>query len=145
MPRGFSWVPKSMVISWAPWGQRFLRYSLGHFWGRVTQLGQAVNPKRFIKTSRMSLTNMMLMLSTREVEKSWYLRKFDLWPAITESNIDLGPIIIPPIARLVYSARAICWFFFREALRRFVWKRQGGSHPPPYTGEGGKTRFTGEG
>ena len=36
---------------------------------------------------------------------------------------------------------------FREALRRFVWKRQGGGGRtnPPYTGEGGKTRFTGEG
>ena len=34
---------------------------------------------------------------------------------------------------------------FREALRRFVWKRQGGSHPLHRAGEGGKTRFTGEG
>ena len=31
-----------------------------------------------------------------------------------------------------YSARAICWSF-RDALRRFVWKRQGGgrTNPPP--------------
>ena len=68
------------------------------------------------------------MPSTREVEKSWNLRKFDLWPAITGSNIDLGPKIIPPIAS---TRREQSAGIFREALRRFVWKRQGGVAPTP--------------
>ena len=68
------------------------------------------------------------MPSTREVEKSWNLRKFDLWPAITGSNIDLGPQIIPPIAS---TRREQSAGLFREALRRFVWKRQGGVAPTP--------------
>ena len=70
------------------------------------------------------------MPSTREVEKSWNLQKFDLWPAITGSNIDLGPKIIPPIAS---TRREQSAGLFREALRRFVWKRQGGggrTNPP---------------
>ena len=56
--------------------------------------------------------------------------KIDLWPAITGSNIDLGPKIIPPI---VSTRREQSAGLFREALRRFVWKRQGGggSHQPP--------------
>ena len=52
---------------------------------------------------------------------------------------------MPPIAS---TRREQSAGLFREALRRFVWKRQGGGRtnpPPPYTGEGGKTRFTGEG
>ena len=50
--------------------------------------------------------------------------------AITGSNIDLGPKIIPPTAS---TRRPQSAGLFREALRRFVWKRQGGSHPPPPT------------
>ena len=62
---------------------------------------------------------------------------------MTGSNIDLGPEIIPPIAS---TRREQSAGLFRDALRRFVWKRQGGGHTnPPYTGEGGETRFTGEG
>ena len=77
----------------------------------------------------MPLRWIVLMLSTREVEKSWILRKFDLWHAITGSNIDLGPKIIPPIAS---TRREQSAGLFREALRRFVWKRQGGrTNPPP--------------
>ena len=70
------------------------------------------------------------MPSTREVEKSWDLRKFDLSPAITGSNNDLGPKIIPPIAS---TRRKQSAGLFREALRRFIWKRQGGgrTNPPP--------------
>ena len=44
------------------------------------------------------------------------------------SNINLGPKIIPPIAS---TRRAQSAGLFREALRRFVWKRQGGRTPPP--------------
>ena len=80
---------------------------------------------------------------TRETKKSWNFLKFDLWPVITGSNIDLGPKITPPIASTRWAQSA---GLFREALRRFVWKRQGGrTPPPPYNGEGGKTPFTGEG
>ena len=56
------------------------------------------------------------------------------------SNIDLGPKIIPPIASI---RREQSVGLFREALRRFVWKRQGGGSHPPTPGR--KTRFTGEG
>ena len=92
----------------------------------------------------MPLRLILLEIWTRETEKSRNFRKFDLWPAITGSNIDLGPKIIPPIAS---TRRAQSAGLFREALRRFVWKRQGGgrTNPPPYTGEGGETPFTGEG
>ena len=85
-----------------------------------------------------------LEIWTRETKKSRNFRKFDLWPAITGSNIDIRPKTMPPIAS---TRRAQSAGLFREALRRFVWKRQGGSHQPPspYTGEGGKTPFTGEG
>ena len=67
------------------------------------------------------------MPSTRAVEKSWNFQKFDLWPAITGLNIDLSKII-PPIAS---TRREQSAGLFREALRRFVWKRQGGVAPPP--------------
>ena len=89
----------------------------------------------------MPLRSIFLEIWAREAKTSRNFRKFDLWPAITGSNINLGPKIIPPIAstRRAQSAGLFC-----EALRRFVWKRQGGV-APPYTGEGGKTRFTGEG
>ena len=92
----------------------------------------------------MPLLSMVLEIWTHETKKSRNFRKFDLWPAITGSNI-VPPKIIPPIAS---TRRAQSAGLFREALRRFVWKRRGGSHqptPPPYTGEGGKTPFTGEG
>ena len=58
-----------------------------------------------------------------ETKKSRNFRKFDLWPAITGSNIDLGPKIIPPLAR---TRRAQSAGLFREALWRFFWKSQGG-------------------
>ena len=56
-------------------------------------------------------------------------------------NIDLGPK--NNTTNREYSASAICWSFPRSSttLRLEMPK---GSHPP-YTGEGGKTPFTGEG
>ena len=45
----------------------------------------------------MPLRQIVLLIWTRKVENHSF-RKFDLWPAITGSNIDLGPKIIPPIA-----------------------------------------------
>ena len=76
----------------------------------------------------MPLRSIVLEIWTRETKKSRNFRKFDLWPDITGSNIDLGPKIIPPIAS---TWRAQSVGYFREALRRFVWKRQGGSQQPP--------------
>ena len=78
----------------------------------------------------MPLRSIVLEICTRETKQSWNFRKFDLWPVITGSNIDLGPKIIPPIAS---TRREQSAGLFREALRRLVWKRQGGSHPPPPT------------
>ena len=75
----------------------------------------------------MPLRSTALEIWTRETKKSLDFRKFDLWPANTGSNIDQGPKIIPPIAS---TRRAQSSGLFREALRRFVWKRQGGSHSP---------------
>ena len=93
----------------------------------------------------MPLRKIVLMPSTREVEKWWNLRKFDLWPAITGSNIDLGPK--NNNTNREYSARAICWSFPRSSTTLRLETPRGGSHqpPPPYTGEGGETPFTGEG
>ena len=90
----------------------------------------------------MPLGSIFLEIRTRELEKSRNFRKFDFWPAITGSNIDLGPKIIPPI---VSTRREKSAGLFREALRCFVWKRQGrGSHQPSPT-EGGETPYPGEG
>ena len=76
----------------------------------------------------MPLRSIVLEIWTRKTKKSWNFRKFDLWPVITGSNMDLGPKIIPPI---VSTRREQSAGLFREALPRFVWKRQGGgSHPP---------------
>ena len=88
----------------------------------------------------MPLRSIVLEIWARETKKSWNFRKFDLRPVITGSNIDLGPKIIPPIAS---TRREQSAGLFREALRRFVWKRQGGGVAPlpPYTGEGGKTVY----
>ena len=76
----------------------------------------------------MPLRSIFLEIWARETKKSRNFRNFDLWPAITGSNIDLEPKIIPPIAS---TRRAQSAGLFREALRRFVWKRQGGVAPPP--------------
>ena len=71
-----------------------------------------------------------------EMSEKW---KFYIWLAITGSNIYLGPKIISPIAS---TRREQAAGPFREALRRFVWKRQGGSHQPPSSlGEGGETPY----
>ena len=65
----------------------------------------------------------ILEIWTRETKKSWNFRKFDLWPVITGSNIDLGHQKIPPFASTRWEQSA---GLLREALWCFVWKRQGG-------------------
>ena len=57
-----------------------------------------------------------------------FSRKFDLWPDLTRSNIDLGPRTICAIAR---SRRGASSGLFREALRLSGTDRQGGSYQPP--------------
>ena len=76
----------------------------------------------------MLLRSIILEIWTRETKKSWNFRIFDLWPVITGSNIDLGSKITSPIASTRREQSAV---FFREALRRFVWKRQVVAPTPP--------------
>ena len=66
-------------------------------------------------------------------KKCRFSRKFDLWPDLTRSNIDLRPKTICAIAR---SRRGASTVFFREALRPSGADRQGGGRtnpPPPLT------------
>ena len=74
--------------------------------------------------------------------KNWHFRKFDLLPSIPGSNAGIGPKIIPPIAS---AQREQAAGLFREALRRFISKRQGGRTNQTRLGESGKTRNPGEG
>ena len=62
-------------------------------------------------------------------EKTAALRAAGFWATLWGPNIDLEPKIIPTIAS---TRREQSAGLFREALRRFVWKRQGGggSHQP---------------
>ena len=60
--------------------------------------------------------------------KKLFLRKFDLWPDLTRSNVDLGPKTICAIAR---SRRGASTVFFREALLPPGADRQGGRTNPP--------------
>ena len=65
-----------------------------------------------------------------KAKKCHFSRKFDLWPDLTRSNIDLGPKTICAIAR---SRRGASTGLFREALRPSGADRQGGGsyQPPP--------------
>ena len=86
----------------------------------------------------MPLRSIVLEIWTCETKKSRNFLKIDLWPAITGSNIDLGPKIILPTAS---TRRAQSAGLFREVLRRFVWKRQGGLPPPPTPAKVAKHRL----
>ena len=61
-------------------------------------------------------------------EKCQFTRKFDLWPDLTRSNIDLGPKKCVHSRDLIETRRL---FFFREALRPSGADRQGGSYQLP--------------
>ena len=95
----------------------------------------------------MSLRSILLEMSTRETKISWNFRKFDLWLAITGSNIDLGPKNNTINQSRVLGERNLLVFSAKFYDASFGNAKGGGVAPtnPPYTGEGGKTPFTGEG
>ena len=78
----------------------------------------------------ISLRHILTPLWACKAKKCHFSRKFDLWPDLTRSNIDLGPKTICAIAR---SRRGASTGFFREALRPSGADRQGGgrTNPPP--------------
>ena len=77
-----------------------------------------------------SLRRILTPLWACKAKKCHFSRKFDLWPDLTRSNIDLGPETIRAIAR---SRRGASTGLFREALRPSGADRQGGgrTNPPP--------------
>ena len=77
-----------------------------------------------------SLRYILTPLWACKAKKCHFSRKFDLWPDLTRSNIDLGPKTICAIAR---SRRGASTGLFREALRPSGADRQGGGsyQPPP--------------
>ena len=77
-----------------------------------------------------SLRHILTPLWACKAKKCHFSRKFDLWPDLTRSNIDLGPKTICAIAR---SRRGASTGLFREALRPSGADRQGGgrTNPPP--------------
>ena len=94
-----------------------------------------------------SIRHILTPLLACKAKKCHFSRKFDLWPDLTRSNVDLGLKTICAIAR---SHRDASTGFFREALRPSGGAdRQGGGRtnppPPPSTGEGGEIWKTGEG
>ena len=74
-----------------------------------------------------SLRHMLTPLWACKAQKCRFSRKFDLWPDLTRSNIDLGPKTIWAIAR---SRRGASTGLFREALRLSGADRQGGGVVP---------------
>ena len=78
----------------------------------------------------ISLRHILTPLWACKAKKCHCSRKFDLWPNLTRSNIDLGPKTICGIAR---SRRDPSNGIFREALRPSGADRQGGGsyQPPP--------------
>ena len=73
-----------------------------------------------------------------------FSRKFDLWPALSRSNFDLGLKTICAIARF---RRGASTGFFREALRPSGADRQGGgrTNPPPWPSALWEMPWPGEG
>ena len=75
-----------------------------------------------------SIRHILTQLWACKSKKCHFSRKFDIWPDLTRSNVDLGLKTICAIAR---SHRDASTVFFREALRPSGADRQGGSHQPP--------------
>ena len=91
-----------------------------------------------------SLRHILTPLWACKAKKCHFSRKFDLWPDLTRSNIDLGPKTICAIAR---SRRGASTGSFREALRPSGADRQGGrtNPPPPLTVRVMRNALTGRG
>ena len=81
-----------------------------------------------------SIRHILTPLLACKAKKSHFSRKFDLWPDLTRSNVDLG---LKTIARshrdyaIARSHRDASTVFFREALRPPGADSQGGSYQPP--------------
>ena len=88
----------------------------------------------------MPLRYIVLLILTRKVEKSKNFRKFDLWPAITGSNIHLGAKIIQPIAS---TRREQSSGFSAKLYDSSFGNAKGGRTPPPCPTEGGETPYPG--
>ena len=71
----------------------------------------------------ISLRHILTPLWACKAKKCHFSRKFDLWPDLTRSHINLGPKTICAIAR---SRRGASTGFSREALRPSGADRQGG-------------------
>ena len=92
-----------------------------------------------------SLRHILTPLWACKAKKCHFSRKFDIWPDLTRSNINLGPKTICAIAR---SRRGASTVFFPRSSTTIRGRSPGGSHQPPptpCTGVGGKTPSTGEG
>ena len=91
-----------------------------------------------------SLRRILTPLWACKSKKCHFSRKFDLWPDLTRSNIDLGPKTIREIAR---SRRGASTGLFREALRPSGADRQGGGvvPTPPLTVRVMRNALTGRG
>ena len=91
-----------------------------------------------------SIRHILTPLWACKSKKCHFSRKFDLWPDLTRSNIDLELKQYVQSRDLIETHRL---FFFHEALRPSGADRQGGrtNPPPPSTGEDGEIRKTGEG
>ena len=90
-----------------------------------------------------SLRHILTPLWACKAKTCHFSRKFDLWPDLTRSNIDLGPKTICAIAR---SRRGASTGLFREALRPSGADRHGGVVPtPPLTVRVMRNALTGRG
>ena len=75
----------------------------------------------------MPLRSIVFEIWTRQTKNSWNFRKFDIWPVITGSNIDLGPNIISPIAS---TRRANLLVFSAKLYDVRLETSRGGGRPP---------------
>ena len=94
-----------------------------------------------------SLRHILLPLWACKSKKWRFSQKFDLWPDLTRSNVDLGLKIVYAIAR---SCRDASTGFFPRSSTTIRGRSPGGvvptpPPPPPSTGEGGEIWKTGEG
>ena len=92
-----------------------------------------------------SLRYILTPLWACKAKKCHFSRKFDLWPDLTRSNIDLGPQTICAIAR---SCRGASTGLFCEALRPSGADHQGGGSyqpPPPWPSALWEMPWPGEG
>ena len=89
-----------------------------------------------------------LTIDSVDAIDSWNWKIMDfakIWPLTCHNWVKYWPSTKNNTTNREYSARAICWSFPRSSRTLRLETPRGVAPPPPYTGEGGKTRFTGEG